>query len=247
MAHPILNGSSIAQRYETRRPQYMTLLVTRQHQSFSTIASQQLCDIELINASVQLVGEPGIGNVGVLNSSTTPHKSTMNSLHAVNDAGTTSTVYGLSAENRIIQKTHLDHGYLNIGIKGMTMNHHFRQDTIHAGNGNIQLFIPTDLGLLEKRDVTWPINPIKLEAVHLQQSIKVTSIFSGTWPDMKKYARFTEDWADTAGGTKRNVDGTVRYFVNDDEGQASAQECQVPANCIDSIKLVFKITPRVDV
>jgi hypothetical protein len=201
--------------------------------------------VELINARVKMVGEPGIGNVGIVNGTTTPHKGTMNLLHAVNDAGISSTVYGIESENRIIQKTHLDHGHVNVTIQGMTRGHQFRNDVTQPGN-NLHLVIPTDMGLTQHRDVNWPSLPIMLENVHLEQRIRVESVFTGTWPETKKVARFTEDWADTPGGTKRNTDGTVRYFVNDDEGQSSAQECQVPANCIDSISLLFKISPRTE-
>ena len=243
MSNAILGPMGVAERYQTHRSQLMTLWVTRQDQSFVTSGDLQLCDVELINASVELVGEPGIGNVGIATGLADPHKNTMNVLHAVNDAGTTSTVYGISSENRIIHKSHLNHGHLNVSIVGMTQGHQFRKDSQVGGN-NLELTIPTDNGLLLHRNVSWPPNPILLENVHLQQNLRVQCAFTGTWPNTKKVARFTEDWADTSGGTKRNADGTVRYFVNDDEGQSSAQECQVPANCIDFVKLVFKVLPR---
>lgn len=245
MSNPVLDPLGVAQRYQTHRSQLMTLWVTKQGQEFVTSGDLQLCDIELINASVELVGEPGIGNVGIQTGATTPHKGTMNLLHAVNDAGTTSTVYGISAENRILTKTHLNHGHVNVTIEGMTQGHQFRKDVSQGGN-DIDLMIPTDLGLGLHRNVDWPRTPLMLENVHLQQRIRINCFFAGTWPARERYARFTEDWADSTAvsGTKRNSNGTVRYFVNDDEGQSSAQECQVPANCIDSLKLVFKVTPR---
>ena len=247
MSNPILGPMGVAERYQTHRSQLMTLWVTRQDQSFVASSDLQLCDVELINASVELVGEPGIGNVGIVTGPTTPHNNTMNLLHAVNDAGTNSTVYGISSGNRIIHKSHLNHGHLNVSIVGMNQGQQFRQDSQVGGN-NLQLTIPTDNGLVLHRDVTWPPTPIIMEKVHLQQNLRVQSVFTGTWPSTKKIARFAEDWADVveSGVTKRNSDGTIRYFVNDDEGQASAQECQVPANCINSLKLVFKISPRTE-
>ncbi len=245
MSNAILGPSGVAGRYQTHRSQLMTLWVTRQGQSFVTSGDLQLCDVELINASVHLVGEPGIGNVGITSGPTTPHKTTVNLLHSVNDAGTSSTVYGVSSENRVLDKTHLTHKHMSISIIGMTQGHQFRQDISQEGN-NVQLLVPTDYGLEHYRDTNWPPQPIMLENVHLQQNLRVECTFAGTWPTIKRVARFTEDWADTAGGTKRNADKTVRYFVNDDEGQSSAQECQVPANCVDAVKLVFKVSPRTE-
>lgn len=243
MSNAVINPSGIADRYKTHRSQLMTLWVTRQNQTFVPSGDLQLCDIELINASVELVGEPGIGNVGIVTGATTPHNNTMNLLHAVNNAGTTSTVYGIANENRIIHKSHLNHGHLNVTIAGMMQVHQFRKDSFNAGN-NVEWLIPTDNGLILHRNVTWPPTPIMLENVHLEQFLKVHCEFAGTGSGNTRLARFTEDWADTAGGTKRNADKSIRYFVNNDEGQASAQECQVPANCVNAVKLVFKISPR---
>ena len=223
----------------------MTLWITRQGQQFVTSGGQQLCDVELVNATVQMVGEPGIGNFGNVSGPTTPHNTTMNKLHAVNEAGVTSTVYGITGENRILSKTHIDHGHVGINVEGMMQGHQFRTDVSQGGNG-FRMLVPTDNGLMMHRDKNWPQQPLMLENVHLQQNLRVETIFAGLWPETKRIARFTEDWADTPGGTKRNADKTVRYFTSDDEGQSSSEECQVPSNCIDSIKLVFKITPRTE-
>lgn len=245
MSNPILDPAGVAQRYQTHRSQLMTLWVTRQGQEFVTSGDLQLCDVELVNASVELVGEPGIGNFGNISGPTTPHRTTLNKLHAVNDAGATSTVYGINGGNRVLTKSHLNHGYLNLSIQGMTQGHQFRTDVSQAGN-NTELLVPTDLGLSGNRNVSWPTMPILLENVHLQQNLKVNCWFAGSWPARERVARFAEDWADSiaVAGTTRNADGTIRYFVNDDEGQASIQECQVPSNCVEVLKLVFKVTPR---
>lgn len=244
MSNAILGPAGVAGRYQTHRSQLMTLIVTRQGQHFVTTGGQQLCDVELISTMVSLVGEPGLGNKGTVTGPLIPHNTTYNQLHAVNEAGVTSTVYGITGENRVLAKTHLDHSEVEVGIVGMMQPHQFRTDQQQDGIGS-SLLIPTDHGIIMHQG-TWPPFPIMLENVHLQQNLRVETIFSGTWPKQKRIARFTEDWADTAGGTKRNADGTVRYFINNSEGQASVAECQVPSNCINFMKLVFKITPRTE-
>jgi len=248
MSNQVLSAQGVAERYKTHRSQLMTLWVTRQGQNFVTSGDLQLCDVELINASVHLVGEPALGNNGNILSEVNPHKATNNDLHTVNDQGTTSTVYGITAENRVLTKTHLDHRFLNISIEGMTKGHQFRKDFFQAGN-DLELVVPTDYGLIVNRNDNWPPTPLLLENVHLEQNLRVDCVFAGTWPARKKVARFTEDWADApdpGGNLRRNADGTVRYFFGDDESPTSTTECQVPANCIDSIRLVFKITPRTE-
>ena len=246
MSNALLGPAGVAGRYKTHRSQLMTLWVTRQGQQFVTSGDLQLCDVELINATVELVGEPGLGNAGVIASETTPFNSTVNLLHAVNDAGAVSLVYGILGENRVLSKTHLNHQHLNVSITGMTQGHQFRQDQLHTDN-SLQVLVPTDFGLVHQRNQNWPSTPIMLENVHLQQNLRVECTFAGNWPAPKRVARFTEDWADTAGGTKRNTDGTVRYFIGDVEGQSAATvECQVPANCINAVKLVFKVCPRTE-
>jgi hypothetical protein len=251
MSNAVLGGVGVAARYETHRSQLMTLYVTRQGQQFNTGGDLQLCDISLISASVELVGEPGTGNHGIVSgiegggAGETTYNNTINAL-PINDAGITSVVFGIAGENRVLRKTHLNHGHLNISIPGLTeAGHQFKQDSAQPGN-QIKLMVPTDLGLLRNRSVSWPPQPIELPNVILQQRINVNCSFAGTWPESMKVARFTEDWADSNEGiiVKRNIDNTVRYYPNDDEGQSSIQLCQVPSNCINSIKLVFKIDPQ---
>jgi len=243
MSNPILGPMGVANRYKTHRSQIMTLWVTRQGQNFVTSGDLQLCDAELIQAHVELVGEPGIGNFGVVAGPSATHKGTINKLHGVNDAGVTSTVYGVTGENRVLEKTHIHHGHANVSITGMTQGHQFRSDVSQGGNQS-SIMIPTDMGLGQLHHDAWPSTPLMLENVHLQQNLQIHTTFAGSWPELQRVARFAEDWADTAGGTKRNTDGTIRYFVNDDEGQSSVQECQVPSNCINVMKLVFRIHPR---
>ena len=245
MSNPVLSPSGVTQRYQTHHSKLMTLWVTHQGQTFVTSGDLQLSDIELLSASVELVGEPGIGNVGNVSSATKPHRTTMNQIHSVNNAGVTSTVFGLELENRIEQKGVMNHGFINLEIEGMTQRHQFRTDNSQPGN-DLQLLIPTDLGLSQNRIVEWPPTPILLENIELQQQIRVNCFFAGTYPANKRIARFVKDWADSPQVTTitRNSSGNVRYFINNDEGQGSSQQCQVPANCIECIKLVFRVIPR---
>jgi len=247
MSNAVLNPMGVAQRYQTHRSKLMTLWVTRQGQEFVTSGDLQFSDVELVNASVELVGEPGIGNVGHVASATTPHRATMNLLHAVNEVGVTSKVNGIEGGNRVLQKVNINHGHLNITIEGMMQGDQFRSDAQQEGN-NLQIVVPTDLGLSRNRITTWPVTPLLMEKVELQQQIKVHCHFAGTSPANNRVGRFVEDWADSpqASTVKRNTSGLVRYFVNNDEGQSSSQECQVPSNCIEHVKLVFKVIPRTD-
>lgn len=243
MSNAILGPSGVAGRYQTHRSQLMTLWVTKQGQQFVTSGDLQLCDIELINASVELVGEPGLGNNGYITGATAPHKTSVNRL-TINEQGTTSTVYGIEGENRVQEKTHINHRHLNVKILGMTQGHQFRQDISHADNA-LELLIPTDFGI-HSYNTVWPPTPIILENVHLEQNLRVECSFAGNWPLNKRVARFTEDWALTPGGTKKNLDGTIRYITGDDETIASSAQCQVPANCVEAVKLVFKVSPRTE-
>lgn len=240
MSHTVLGPNGLIGRTQTHRSQLMTLWVTRQNQEFITTGDMQLADIDLVNATVELVGEPGDGNVGV---TTTEHKTSMNSANAINDVGATSSVYGLDLPNLISQKTHLNHGHVNVGVEGMTALHQFRQDALHCDN-HIAFAIPTDLGLLSSRSAlaSWPPMPLTLEAVKMEQRITVNTAFFGNGPASVKTARFVEDWADATGS--RNQDQTVTWFGSNDEGQSSSETCLVPANCIVGMKLVFNIRPR---
>lgn len=260
MANPVLDSQAVLNRFQTHRSQLTTFIVERQNQEFVITNDKHLVDVKLLSATVELVGEPGFGNTGVVTggydvagASTKEdfrmHNGTINALHAVNDAGTTSTVYNTALENRIVTKTSLHHGHVNVAIQGMTRQHQFQQDYAYPNN-NAFLVLPTNLGLANSGIVQhYPPSPISIDNVKLEQRLRFSTQFVGNLPDDKRIARFVEDWADSpsvigSGVTTRNSDGTVRYFVGDSEGQASAAECQIPANCINFMKLVFEITPR---
>lgn len=256
MPNRLLTPDAIASRYQNRMSQYVKLYITRQGQQFQLDADLRLCDMELVSSYARLVGEPGRGNVGtIFNGESgatvtnhTPYRTSVNALNPINDAGTTSTVYNFSAENRILQKTHIDHGIVNVFFDGIDLQKSYVVDNSQPGN-EAALTIPTDLGLYKESPIQYYSNQVTYENVRLQERVAVNCVFAGTWPQAYRVCRFTEDWADVpeAGVTKRNTDGTIRYFPNDDEGQASTQKCQVPANCIDVLELTFRILPRLDV
>ena len=243
MSHSTLGPMAIDGRNQTHRSKLMTLWVTRQNQEFITSSDLQFADVELINATCELVGEPGTGFNG---NTTSNHQVNTNSL-VINNQGTTSTIYGLQIENRIQTKSRIHHGHVNVSIDGMTEGHQFRQDELLADN-KLELPIPTDLGLEATRSAlaSWPPTPILLERVKLATRLRVRAHFFGNASVANRASVFVEDWADVplAGVTKRNIDGSVQYIVGDAETNGSAAVCQVPASCIKAIKLVFKIMPR---
>ena len=250
MSHPVLGPQALQGRTQNHTSQLMTLWVTRQDQEFIVTNDLEFCDVELINATCELVGEPGTGFNGSTVSSDTPatttqnfHQTTINKL-LVNEQGTKHTVLGRTEENRIQTKSSIHHGHVNVFINGLTKGHHFRQDIQHVDN-RLELVIPTDLGLESARQQLsiWPPSPIKLERVKLEQRLRVSTVFIGNGPIESRISRFVEDWADGPNG-KRNTDKTVQYINTNDEQIASTDECIVPSNCIKALKLVFVVTPR---
>lgn len=250
---------ALPKRYETHHEKLMTLFITRQDQEFVVSNDLELVDIELIRSSVELVGEPGWdansgtgqGHVqgaydvsGTDASEVSPtYMTTINELYALNKTGT-STVYNITSNNGVIHTTHLNHGWANIEIQGMTQGRQFMQDERYQEN-QLSFVVPTDHGLLSVRTAqqNGPPQPLKLENVKLQQRIKVHIDFAGTWPREKRIARFVEDFADTNTSTYRNADGTVQYYEDDSGGDAIGP-CQIPANMINCVLLQFKVKPR---
>lgn len=233
-------------RVQTTKPQLMTLWVTRQGQEFTTSGDMQHSDVELINASCELVGEYGALNGGYVNCGVggtgitlgQAYLSTVN-IQAVNGPTITSNVNGDLLSNQIVMHPHLNHGHVNVQIEGITDSYLFRRDTQHIDNSQLELLIPTDLGLLSQRNSYWPATPLKMEAVRVQQKIKVNTAFAGSGPINNRIGRFVEDWADSSAVkstiTTRLSDGTINYY--------NGTTPQVPGNLINAIKLVFKVTP----
>lgn len=216
MANPVLGPIGLQGRTETHRKELMTLYVTRQNQEFVTSRYMQLCDVELINASVQLVGEPGLSGSGYavgaayINYDTGPaadellkekfmfHNTTINLLNPTNGQGVTSNVYGSEQPNRMVERPHLNHSNVNVRITGMRENHQFRQDEKDPAN-QLDFCIPTDLGLADHRATlaSWPPTPLLLERARLEQMLKVETQFVGSGSPAIRQARFVEDWADS--------------------------------------------------
>ena len=247
MSHATLGPEGLLGRTQTHRSQIMTLWVTRQGQEFITSNDLQLSDVELISATCELVGEPGLGYVGEI---VDTFNATINSIHAVNNVGVTSTVYNTVSENRIKMRSDINHGHVTVQIDGLTKSHQFRQDSQHLSN-QLQLVVPTDLGLISHKltNQLYPSTPIKIMSVILEQRNVVHTHFIGESSLNNRQARFVEDWADSpqvkATIDTRHDDGSVRWYPGvAAEGQSKTTECQVPANCIVGMKLVFNITPR---
>jgi hypothetical protein len=245
MSHTTLSGSGLMERTQTRRSQLMTLWVTRQGQEFITTNDLSLCDVELITATCELVGEPQTGNIGTGTSSSN-RIFTNKLLH--NLPGEVSKVYDQDIDNSIDTRTGINHGQVNVQILGMTEGHQFRQDAVHLDN-KLEFVVPTDLGLEANRIgmQSWPPQPIRIEAVKLQQRLRVYTNFLGNISRDKRVSRFVEDWADATG--KRNANGQPTWFTGSDTEKntgviGSSEICQVPGNCITALKLVFNIKPR---
>ena len=258
MSHTTLSGSGLMERTQTRRSQLMTLWVTRQGQEFITTNDLSLCDVELINATCELVGEPGSGNNGNIGT----YRVGTN-LIDINSPSLPLTeydqVYGQKISNSMDFRTGINHGHVNVQIEGMTEGHQFRQDALHLDN-KLEFVIPTDVGLERNRLImeSWPPQPIRVEAVKLQQRLRVFTNFLGNTSKDKRLSRFVEDWADATGN--RNLNGQPTWFrryptVYDPTdvpplGEANTgiiepdEICQVPGNCITALKLVFNIKPR---
>lgn len=285
MVNPVLGPIGLQGRTETHRSQLMTLYVTRQNQEFVTSRYTQLCDVELVNATVQLVGEPGLNGTGIipagfnllddkdkvgLGKPNVPgYRNSINLFGSINGvANTTSTnvanitseVYGIRLPNRISQKPHLNHRFVNVRIDGMREQHQFKQDEIDQSN-QLDFVVPTDMGLQQDRAslAVWPPTPLELQRVHLQQRLRVSTEFAGTGPRQNRIGRFVEDWADSASvishikstntaDNTRGPQGEVWYYP---EGKTYYNDAttewvspRVPSNLITCMVLTFKITPR---
>ena len=242
--------NAITERYQTHQEKIMTLYVTRKNQEFVVSNDLQLVDVELIRSSVELMGEPGFtGEGGYANggydvaglSTDEPtgnkaYMSTVNGLYAINKTGT-STLYGTTGTNSITHLPHLNHGWVNVDIKGLTDGNQFLRDDGLEDN-RLSLIVPTDHGLISVRSAqqNGPPTELRLERVKMEQRLRVNLHFAGTWPEDKRQARFVEDYADTVPATFRNTDGTVKTHGTTD--------CIIPSNMVVCAMLQFKIKPR---
>lgn len=259
------HANSISERYQTHQEKLMTLYVTRKDQEFVVSNDLQLVDVELVRSSIELMGEPGYrgttglgGAGGYVNNGRDfaaqaasndfdylEHKgymSTINTLYAsMNRGGTeTSKLYGEEGTNQVTHLPHLNHGWANVEIKGMTDGSQFLRDDSFTDN-SLSLIVPTDHGVLSFRSAqqNGPPTELRLERVKMQQKLKVNIQFAGTWPTNKRQARFVEDFADTDTATYRNDDGTVKLYPTD-----ARSDCHIPSNMVVCAVLQFKIKPR---
>lgn len=250
----LMTGNSTALRYESRRPQIMTMVVTRQKQSFQFDSSQDLADIELMRASVQLMGDPPNNNQGGLYGNNGEayngvgletyaygfDRVNINSI--INAPGITSKVYNIAGENAVqLHNNSIMHDWVTVNIRGMMEAHHFLRDN-RSNINNVSLLLPTDMGIPAVRANSMQTsNPTAtFDAVKLAQTLTVDTHFIGNAPEHDRLARFVEDFADTDPSTYRNADGTVKYYTD-----ALPQVCQIPANMINCMILEFRLKPRV--
>lgn len=247
MTSRYVQPDDIYKRYETHHKKILTLYVTRQNQQFDIANDITLCDLELIRSSVELVGEPGIsaGNAGVATNSSqigfgyvqgpeASYGNTINELYDIN-----KTVLA----NAIQHKTHINHGWMNIEINGMSQARNFMRDDRKLDN-ELSIVVPTDCGIMSIRSMqqNGPPHPIILENVKLEQNITISCQFAGNGPRQFRAARFVEDFADQNPVTYRAIDGTVKYY--DDSGGAEDTHCQIPSNLVNCMILQFQMTPR---
>lgn len=214
-----------------------------------------LCDIELVRSSVELVGEPGwadttqvgrghthgayldTGNVEVKNPN---YMSTMNTLYAMNSTGSSTVFGGSSLPNAVVHKSTLNHGWVDVSLKGMTQNRNFMRDDNKQEN-QLSIILPTDSGLIATRTTqqNGPPHPLVLENIQLETTLEVDTMFLGTGNATQRRARFVEDFADTDPATYRQTGGDVKYYTGVAPGP-----CQIPSNMISSMVLQFNVTPR---
>lgn len=258
MSHAVLpSGSQIGQRYETHREKPLQFYVTRQNQEFNVNLNLTFCDVELTRASVQLVGDPGLSNWGVVNQGIflddmavpQPTLTPMygNSINNRDLAFETSVVRGNIQPNAIVSRPEIDHGWCNISIRGMTENVQFMRD--NSDGRPTSFVVPTDFGLIANRAAqqNTEAKGVKLQMVKLENRLTVSTSFLGLGNDSRLEARFVEDWANEDVSTRREFgtkDGDVKYFET--EVYEETKPCLVPPNLIQSMFLEFKITPRTD-
>lgn len=254
MTSRYVQPDDIYKRYETHHKKTMTLYVTRQNQQFVIANDITLCDLKLMRTSIELVGEPGLSNgfAGIAgNGGTIPKLS--NQIGYGSTQGVTAATYcealnlrklNKSETNAVQHHSHLNHGWMNIEIEGMSQARNFMRDDRQLDN-ELSLVVPTDSGLISVRSAQQqgPVNPIVLENIKLEQNIRIASQFAGSAAKQVRTARFVEDWADLNPTTYRLANGLVKYY-NDTNGDDEDTQCQIPANLVNCMILQFEMTPR---
>lgn len=254
MTSRYVQPDDIYKRYETHHKKTMTLYVTRQAQQFVVADDVTLCDLRLVRTSVELVGEPGVSNgyTGIAGNGTTiPANS--NQIGYGHTQGVNAITYCEALNLRLLNKsetnaiqhhTHLNHGWCNLEIEGMSQARNFMRDDRKMDN-ELSLVVPTDSGVINMRGPGQqaPGHPTILENIKLEPTIRIHSQFAGSAPKNVRTARFVEDFADLDPATYRQTNGLVKYY-NDTNGHAEDTMCQIPANIINCMILQFEMTPR---
>lgn len=246
MTSRYVQPDDIYKRYETHHKKVMTLYVTRQNQQFVVASDITLCDLKLVRTSIELVGEPGKagGQAGI---------PTTNQIGRGNTGGVSGSSYGETVNtqtlnqveaNAVQHKSHLNHGWMNIEIEGMSQARNFMRDDRQIDN-ELSIVVPTDSGLFSVRSAQQQVagHPILLENIKLEPTIRIASQFAGSAAKNVRTARFAEDFADTDKSKYRTVEGTIKYY--DDSGTVGLDTFpQIPANIVNCMVLQFEMTPR---
>lgn len=244
-------------RYQSSRSQLMEFVVTRQNQEFVVSNDMLYCDIDLVHGHIELVGDvppldmPSTAQIAAYNNGLrTGAQSDINTYntHALNFGGETSILYGGKVVNGLYtHNTAINHGWANVDIDGLTRGGHFLKDMVSTEHNDSGFWIPSDFGFVDNRMklLNYPTEPRKLEAVRLEQRLRVKTTWMGSAPHPSRVAMFAEDFADKDPSTYRNADGTIRY-VQPFEPPAVFPGLQIPASCINAMFLMFRVTPRID-
>lgn len=241
--------------------------VTKQNQEFTLQGtnSDEFVDLELVNSSVQLVGEPGYGGSGsVLDGSSaaydgseainyfTNHRNTFNELHTTNHPDFNSVpdnrkykLYGTTIPNHINQDAMLDHGHVSVDFEGLSKeSKYLTHDSSHADN-NVNVVVPTDLGV-ERHRITLAASRRKfyIHRAKITGRVTIRTHFVGQLDEQSRTARFVKDWADEDPANRYRDDGTIKHFETYEQDPKSTEECIIPANMIESMMFTFKVIPR---
>lgn len=228
----------------------MDFIITRQDQELVMDNDTTYCDLQLVHAHIELVGDNPLdmSTAGALDNARlyniqagTQTGIQVYNTSTINQGGQTSDLYNHKLVNSIYtHSTAINHGWANVAIEGMLQDVHFLRDTRYTIHNNTALTIPSDLGSIGNRMniMSFPTHPRKLEKVRMQSRLTVKTHWLGNAPIISRTAMFAEDFADKDPSTFRNQDQTIKYW------DASAP--QIPASCINYLFMTFRVTPRVD-
>lgn len=252
MSGNYLSPEALQLRYDTNRARHMTLVVTRQNQEFVIGTDIQLCDVQLINATAQLVG-PGpidLDDYKTTISSTSPTYVNRYPL------------YGTQPISNAIDPVgnNICYDMVDVQIEGLTRPTNILVDHNKTIN-QVEILVNTDIGLSTSRGhmKRESGNAIRLEGVHLQPVLRVRTNFMGFAPLPYRQCRFMEDFCDLYpefrhDGSDSHTSQSVRFWCTTNGVPEPAPgsstpwavgDQYIPPNCISRILLEFRVTPRV--